>query len=159
MRDKNIAALMAFFVGGLGAHRFYLGQPGLGMLYLVFCWTPIPWVLGLLEFTWLALMDPHVFQQRFNGMYLLSQGGVGYPMLQPPSTAPLASPNAPRALRPVQSWEPPPVTTSRASRPQVGSEPFDPTPLLRDLDRRRELGEVDDNMYQQEKRRILDTYS
>ncbi|RKO71209.1 TM2 domain-containing protein [Sphingobacterium puteale] len=42
MKDKTTAALMAFFLGGFGAHRFYLGQIGLGFLYLLFCWTLIP---------------------------------------------------------------------------------------------------------------------
>ena len=38
-KDTKIAILLALFLGGLGAHRFYMGQTGLGILYLVFFWT------------------------------------------------------------------------------------------------------------------------
>lgn len=34
--------LLAFFLGGLGIHNFYAGRTGLGILYLLFCWTLIP---------------------------------------------------------------------------------------------------------------------
>jgi len=53
------------------------------------------------------------------------------------------------------------VATTRATRPSfTGTEQgsIDPTPLLRDLDRRRGLGELDDDAYTREKQRILDTY-
>ena len=36
MKDKNVAAILAFFLGGLGVHRFYLNQIGLGFVYLIF---------------------------------------------------------------------------------------------------------------------------
>ncbi|RJX80311.1 NINE protein [Escherichia coli] len=43
------AALLAFFLGGLGAHKFYLGKVGQGFLYL-FCWTFIPAIVAFIEF-------------------------------------------------------------------------------------------------------------
>ncbi|HEX2573335.1 MAG TPA: TM2 domain-containing protein, partial [Polyangia bacterium] len=42
MKDKNTAAILAFTLGGIGVHRFYLGQTGMGIVYLLFCWTFIP---------------------------------------------------------------------------------------------------------------------
>jgi hypothetical protein len=48
-RSRIVAALFALLLGGFGAHRFYLGQPGMGVLYLVFCWTFIPAVVALVE--------------------------------------------------------------------------------------------------------------
>ena len=48
-RTRISAALFALLLGGLGAHKFYMGQPGLGVLYLVFCWTFIPAVVSLIE--------------------------------------------------------------------------------------------------------------
>lgn len=48
-RHKGAAALVALFLGGLGIHKFYLGQTGQGVLYLLFCWTFIPALLGFLE--------------------------------------------------------------------------------------------------------------
>lgn len=35
MKDKTIAAILAFFGGIVGLHRFYLGQQGLGFLHIV----------------------------------------------------------------------------------------------------------------------------
>jgi len=48
-RDEVVGILLALFLGGLGLHHFYLRRTGLGILYLCFSWTPIPWVLGFIE--------------------------------------------------------------------------------------------------------------
>lgn len=51
IRSKNriLAALLAFFLGGLGIHKFYLGKIGQGILYLLFSWTFIPTVIAFIE--------------------------------------------------------------------------------------------------------------
>ncbi len=48
-KDSVIALLLCLFLGGFGAHRFYLKQSGLGMLYLLSFWTLIPVIISLLE--------------------------------------------------------------------------------------------------------------
>jgi len=48
-KSKGVAIVLALFLGGLGAHKFYLGQVGLGILYLVTCWTFIPAVVAFIE--------------------------------------------------------------------------------------------------------------
>jgi len=48
-RDEVVGILLALFLGGFGIHHFYLRRTGLGILYLVFSWTPIPWILGFIE--------------------------------------------------------------------------------------------------------------
>ncbi len=48
-KNKYLAALLAFFFGGFGLHKFYLGKPGLGFLYLLICWTGIPYFVALIE--------------------------------------------------------------------------------------------------------------
>jgi hypothetical protein len=48
-RDEVVGILLALFLGGFGIHQFYLRRIGLGILYLCFSWTPIPWVLGFIE--------------------------------------------------------------------------------------------------------------
>ncbi len=48
-RDRITAALLALFLGGLGGHKFYLGQTGLGILYLLFFWTLIPAIIAFVE--------------------------------------------------------------------------------------------------------------
>ncbi len=34
-KDKWIAFLLCFFLGGIGAHKFYEGKTGIGALYLI----------------------------------------------------------------------------------------------------------------------------
>ena len=48
-KDKNVAGLFALLLGGIGAHHFYLGNIIIGLLYLVFCWTFIPMIVGFIE--------------------------------------------------------------------------------------------------------------
>lgn len=48
-KDGTVAILLAVFLGGFGAHHFYLGRVGLGVLYLCFCWTLIPSIVALVE--------------------------------------------------------------------------------------------------------------
>ena len=48
--DKTALALIAFFLGGVGGHKFYVGKYGQGILYLLFCWTGIPGLVAFVEF-------------------------------------------------------------------------------------------------------------
>ena len=57
MRNKTTAAVLAFFLGGVGGHKFYLGQNGMGVLYVLFCWTFIPAFIAWIEFILLLVMD------------------------------------------------------------------------------------------------------
>jgi TM2 domain-containing membrane protein YozV len=47
-KSKIVAGVLALLVGGLGIHRFYLGQ-WWGIFYLLFCWTFIPSVVAFVE--------------------------------------------------------------------------------------------------------------
>lgn len=49
VKSKVAAGLLAIFLGGLGIHKFYLGKVGMGILYLVFCWTYIPGIIAFVE--------------------------------------------------------------------------------------------------------------
>lgn len=48
-RNKLIAALLAIFLGGLGIHKFYLGEIFVGIIYILFCWTGIPSIIAFIE--------------------------------------------------------------------------------------------------------------
>lgn len=65
-RSKTTAALLALFLGGLGIHKFYLGQKTAGILYLVFCWTFIPAMISLVEAIFLLLSSEAGFNQKYN---------------------------------------------------------------------------------------------
>lgn len=66
LKDKNLAAILALFLGGLGIHRFYLGQPLLGILYLIFCWTFIPLCLSIIDFFSFIFMSQNRFNSKYN---------------------------------------------------------------------------------------------
>jgi len=64
-KNKVVAALLAIFLGGIGVHKFYLGSNGWGVIYLLFCWTFIPTLLGWLEgISYLTYTDD-AFAQAF----------------------------------------------------------------------------------------------
>lgn len=48
-KNPTTAVLLALFLGGLGVHKFYIGQNGLGIMYLLFCWTYIPAFVGVVD--------------------------------------------------------------------------------------------------------------
>lgn len=48
-KSRVAAVLLALFLGGLGIHKFYLGRPGWGILYILFCWTFIPTIIAFIE--------------------------------------------------------------------------------------------------------------
>lgn len=67
MRTRTSAILWCFFLGAFGAHKFYLGQSGWGIVYLLFFWTGIPSIAAFIEFIMLLLMADNEFNRRFNG--------------------------------------------------------------------------------------------
>ena len=64
-KSKTTAALLAFFLGGAGVHKFYLGSWGWGLVYLVFIWTYIPALLGLIDFIMLLTMSKEKFDVKY----------------------------------------------------------------------------------------------
>ncbi len=65
-RNKIAAALLAIFLGGFGIHKFYLGRPGWGILYLLFCWTFIPALIGFIEGILYLVMSDESFEKKYS---------------------------------------------------------------------------------------------
>lgn len=64
MKSKVTAILLCFFLGGLGAHKFYLGKTGMGILYL---FTAGLFGIGtLIDFIKLLCMNDADFNAKFN---------------------------------------------------------------------------------------------
>ncbi|GAB4215150.1 MAG: hypothetical protein OHK0012_14650 [Synechococcales cyanobacterium] len=66
MKTKLVAFLLAFFLGGLGIHKFYLGQTGWGIAYLLFCWTIIPSIVAFVESILYLIMPEEEFNRKYN---------------------------------------------------------------------------------------------
>ena len=48
--NKIVYCLLAFFLGGIGIHKFYAGKIGTGILFIIFCWTFIPGIIAFIDF-------------------------------------------------------------------------------------------------------------
>ena len=64
-KSKTTAGILAILLGGLGVHKFYLGQILMGLLYLFFCWTFIPAFVALIEGIIFLTLPENEFQSRY----------------------------------------------------------------------------------------------
>lgn len=68
-KSRKIAAVLAL-TGTLspvaGWHKFYLGQPIWGIVYLLLSWTPIPHAASAIEGMWYLLQNEAEFDENFN---------------------------------------------------------------------------------------------
>ena len=65
-KSKVGAALFAIFLGSLGIHKFYLGQVGWGVVYLLFCWTFIPALVSFVEGIIYLVMSEEDFASKYS---------------------------------------------------------------------------------------------
>jgi len=68
-KNRKLAVILAFagVVSPIaGLHKFYLGEMGWGIVYLLLSWTPIPKVASMIEGVWYLAQQPHEFDQNFN---------------------------------------------------------------------------------------------
>ena len=61
-RSQTAVVLLAFLGGMFGLHHFYLGNHRKGIWSCVFCWTLVPFVLGLIDSVRFALLDDTQFR-------------------------------------------------------------------------------------------------
>jgi TM2 domain-containing membrane protein YozV len=65
-KRKGLTAVLIFLGGGFGLHKFYTGNWGWGLLYLVLCTTGIPLALSVIEFIRVLCLTPEEFDRRYN---------------------------------------------------------------------------------------------
>ena len=65
-KSRATAALLAFFLGTFGAHKFYLGHPILGIVYILFFWTFIPTIIAFIEFIIYICMSDEAFAAKYD---------------------------------------------------------------------------------------------
>jgi TM2 domain-containing membrane protein YozV len=65
-KSRITAIVLACFLGGIGGHKFYLGQPAQGVLYAIFVWTFIPAFIALFEMIGYLMMTDEAFAQKYN---------------------------------------------------------------------------------------------
>ena len=65
-KNKIIAALFAILFGGIGLQCFYLGRIARGVFSILFCWTGIPELVGLIEGIIIIVGSDKDFEERYN---------------------------------------------------------------------------------------------
>lgn len=75
-KNRAIAAVLAFSgaIAISGLHKFYLGQPLWGILYVLLSWTPIPKIASAIEGVWYLTQNEETFNRKFNSGDLLVNG-------------------------------------------------------------------------------------
>lgn len=66
-----MVVLLALFLGWLWVHRMYLWEKLIWFLYLIFCWTFIPWIIAFCEIFYFAFMKQEDFDKRYNMDYMI----------------------------------------------------------------------------------------
>lgn len=105
-KSKIAAGLLALFLGGIGVHKFYLGQTLAGILYLLFCWTGIPGIIAFIEAIILLTMSDADFDAKYNA-------DCAQPV-RPQQPAPTYAPQNNTTYHPVQAQA---VPVSQAAKP------------------------------------------
>ncbi|MBD3882207.1 NINE protein [Phormidium tenue FACHB-886] len=130
-KDRRVAAVLA--IAGVilpisGFHKFYLRQPGWGVIYLLLSWTLIPKVASAVEGLWYLFQDSEEFAQN-HGTFSWNGAQAG-----------LAQASSAAAKR--QGLEP----------AQVGAV----ADALRQLDQLRQEGLISEYEFEQKRRKLLD---
>ena len=66
IKSKVVAGILAILFGGIGIHKFYLGKTGAGILFLLFCWTYIPSIIGFIEGILILCSNDENFQLKYH---------------------------------------------------------------------------------------------
>lgn len=65
-----ICSALSLIFGGIGIQKFYLGQTKRGILYVLFCWTGIPYLLCVVDLIRFIFMTEKEFNLIYNKDYI-----------------------------------------------------------------------------------------
>lgn len=65
MKNRLLTIVLAVFLGGLGIHRFYLGNYLMGVFYLIFAWTGIPTCIAWIEALYFLVIGETEFNHKY----------------------------------------------------------------------------------------------
>ncbi|NJL82631.1 MAG: TM2 domain-containing protein [Chloroflexaceae bacterium] len=76
-KNKTTAGIFAILFGVFGVHKFYHGSWGYGILYILFFWTYIPAILGIIEGIIYLTMDEAKYDDKYNSTEKAPFNGKG----------------------------------------------------------------------------------
>jgi TM2 domain-containing membrane protein YozV/Tfp pilus assembly protein PilE len=65
-KSQTTAAILCAFLGGFGAHRFYLGPIWVGVIYLLLFWTGIPGLISCVEVLVIVFSSQATWARKHN---------------------------------------------------------------------------------------------
>lgn len=77
-KKKSHLTLWSFFLGGAGAHKFYMGAWGWGIVYLALCWTGLPLLTSMVEMVRFILMTDDEFSAKLAEFQARQPGAFGF---------------------------------------------------------------------------------
>ncbi len=72
-KNRQVSIILAFagvIAPVAGFHKFYLGQPFWGIVYLLFSWTPIPHIASAIDAVWYLTQDSTHFESNIRSIEL-----------------------------------------------------------------------------------------
>ena len=149
MRNKTTAAVLAFFLGGVGGQYFYLGRVAAGIACLLFCWTFIPCFIALYHFIKFLTMSDTAFDQQYNSEYLM-------PISSRQLAAPQAAYQQPASEpAPMQRPQPAVQRMTRSAAAPIASPAINLTEELERLFSLKEKGALTEEEYMVRKAKLL----
>lgn len=64
--DRKTAGLLAILLWGIGWQHFYMGNIIMGIICILFCWTRIPLIIGIIEGIVYLCHDDKRWDERYN---------------------------------------------------------------------------------------------
>ena len=84
-----VSTVLPFPIAGI--HKFYLGQPMWGAIYLLLWYTPLPRIATAIDAVWYFVQGDEVFEQQFNQAGSVgSVGSSSAPIMPEPPVATIA---------------------------------------------------------------------
>lgn len=76
MNNRILAGLLAIFCGTIGLHKFLLNKNMMGILYILFSWTLIPTIIGVVEGIKYLMMNDSEFAEKYFAPSSLNQNNT-----------------------------------------------------------------------------------
>ena len=81
-KNRQVAIILAFagiVIPVAGFHKFYLGQPFWGIVYLLLSWTPISHIASAIDTVWYLTQPSSYFESNLNSIDLFAKPSISSP--------------------------------------------------------------------------------
>ena len=78
IKSKAAVTLWGTFLGPFGAHKFYMGSWGWGIIYLLTWWLYIPFIISMVEWVRIVLMSDEEFNAKAAEFQRRDAGPFGF---------------------------------------------------------------------------------